>query len=158
MNIAYSITLLSLGTLTMFFKGLILRVKSIAKQLSECLSPSVFWSVVIFLWCHLKLVACISQASYLSLTVFACLTEQNSKVVDLRLKKLLEAQPQVANLLPSAAQKAVTEASEQGEKVNPADLTDSAAPSTTHTQELLLNSDSAESDIAMRILVCSLSP
>lgn len=42
--------------------------------------------------------------------------EQNSKVVDLRLKKLLEAQPQVANLLPSAAQKAVTEASEQGEK------------------------------------------
>lgn len=48
--------------------------------------------------------------------------EQNSKVVDLRLKKLLEAQPQVANLLPSAAQKAVTEASEQGEKSGVEDL------------------------------------
>lgn len=40
----------------------------------------------------------------------------------MRLKKLLEAQPQVANLLPSAAQKAVTEASEQGEKSGVEDL------------------------------------
>lgn len=48
--------------------------------------------------------------------------EQNSKVVDLRLKKLLEAQPQVANSPPSAAQKAVTEASEQGEKSGVEDL------------------------------------
>ncbi|KAM9655086.1 EH domain-binding protein 1 isoform 9-T9 [Morphnus guianensis] len=39
--------------------------------------------------------------------------EQNSKLVDLKLKKLLEAQPQVANSLSSAAQKAVTESSEQ---------------------------------------------
>ncbi|XP_031193894.1 EH domain-binding protein 1 isoform X15 [Mastomys coucha] len=42
--------------------------------------------------------------------------EQNSKLVDLRLKKLLETQPQVANSLSSAAQKAVTDTSEQGEK------------------------------------------
>uniref|UniRef100_K7G350 EH domain binding protein 1 n=1 Tax=Pelodiscus sinensis TaxID=13735 RepID=K7G350_PELSI len=39
--------------------------------------------------------------------------EQNSKLVDLKLKKLLEAQPQVANSLSSAAQKAVTDNSEQ---------------------------------------------
>ncbi|KAM8810317.1 EH domain-binding protein 1 isoform 3-T3 [Eudromia elegans] len=38
--------------------------------------------------------------------------EQNSKLVDLKLKKLLEAQPQVANSLSSAAQKAVTDSSE----------------------------------------------
>ncbi|NXO03907.1 EHBP1 protein, partial [Rhinopomastus cyanomelas] len=40
-------------------------------------------------------------------------TEQNSKLVDLKLKKLLEAQPQVANSLSSAAQKAVADSSEQ---------------------------------------------
>ncbi|XP_043367985.1 EH domain-binding protein 1 isoform X11 [Dermochelys coriacea] len=40
-------------------------------------------------------------------------TEQNSKLVDLKLKKLLEAQPQVANSLSSAAQKAVTDSSDQ---------------------------------------------
>ncbi|XP_026700725.1 EH domain-binding protein 1 isoform X7 [Athene cunicularia] len=39
--------------------------------------------------------------------------EQNSKLVDLKLKKLLEAQPQVANSLSSAAQKAVTDSAEQ---------------------------------------------
>ncbi|NWW49103.1 EHBP1 protein, partial [Pedionomus torquatus] len=39
--------------------------------------------------------------------------EQNSKLVDLKLKKLLEAQPQVANSFSSAAQKAVTDSSEQ---------------------------------------------
>ncbi|XP_051472140.1 EH domain-binding protein 1 isoform X11 [Apus apus] len=39
--------------------------------------------------------------------------EQNSKLVDLKLKKLLETQPQVANSLSSAAQKVVTESSEQ---------------------------------------------
>ncbi|XP_075562939.1 EH domain-binding protein 1 isoform X8 [Pelecanus crispus] len=39
--------------------------------------------------------------------------EQNSKLVDLKLKKLLEAQPQVANSLSSAAQKAVTDNSEE---------------------------------------------
>ncbi|XP_064915276.1 EH domain-binding protein 1 isoform X19 [Columba livia] len=39
--------------------------------------------------------------------------EQNSKLVDLKLKKLLEAQPQVANSLSSATQKAVTDSSEQ---------------------------------------------
>ncbi|XP_059575734.1 EH domain-binding protein 1 isoform X13 [Alligator mississippiensis] len=39
--------------------------------------------------------------------------EQNSKLVDLKLKKLLEAQPQVANSLSSAAQKAVTDSSEK---------------------------------------------
>ncbi|XP_029401308.1 EH domain-binding protein 1 isoform X6 [Mus pahari] len=48
--------------------------------------------------------------------------EQNSKVVDLRLKKLLEAQPQVANSLSSAAQKAVRDASEQGAKSGVEDL------------------------------------
>ncbi|XP_019404741.1 PREDICTED: EH domain-binding protein 1 isoform X5 [Crocodylus porosus] len=40
-------------------------------------------------------------------------SEQNSKLVDLKLKKLLEAQPQVANSLSSAAQKAVTDSSEK---------------------------------------------
>ncbi|XP_073195638.1 EH domain-binding protein 1 isoform X2 [Lepidochelys kempii] len=43
--------------------------------------------------------------------------EQNSKLVDLKLKKLLEAQPQVANSLSSAAQKAVTDSSEQDIKL-----------------------------------------
>ncbi|XP_036608077.1 EH domain-binding protein 1 isoform X10 [Trichosurus vulpecula] len=43
--------------------------------------------------------------------------EQNSKlVVDLKMKKLLEAQPQVANSLCNAAQKAVTDDSEQDVK------------------------------------------
>lgn len=50
--------------------------------------------------------------------VFAYLTEQNTKLVDLKLKKLLETQPQVANSLSSAAQKAITESSEQDIKVN----------------------------------------
>ncbi|XP_064915255.1 EH domain-binding protein 1 isoform X3 [Columba livia] len=45
-------------------------------------------------------------------------TEQNSKLVDLKLKKLLEAQPQVANSLSSATQKAVTDSSEQDIKQN----------------------------------------
>lgn len=49
--------------------------------------------------------------------IFAYLTEQNTKLVDLKLKKLLEAQPQVANSL-SSTQKAVTESSEQDIKVN----------------------------------------
>ncbi|XP_019404742.1 PREDICTED: EH domain-binding protein 1 isoform X6 [Crocodylus porosus] len=44
--------------------------------------------------------------------------EQNSKLVDLKLKKLLEAQPQVANSLSSAAQKAVTDSSEKDIKQN----------------------------------------
>ncbi|XP_064915275.1 EH domain-binding protein 1 isoform X18 [Columba livia] len=44
--------------------------------------------------------------------------EQNSKLVDLKLKKLLEAQPQVANSLSSATQKAVTDSSEQDIKQN----------------------------------------
>ncbi|XP_041570779.2 EH domain-binding protein 1 isoform X13 [Taeniopygia guttata] len=44
--------------------------------------------------------------------------EQNSKLVDLKLKKLLEAQPQVANSLSSAAQKTVTDSSEQDIKQN----------------------------------------
>uniref|UniRef100_A0A8C5X0Q5 EH domain binding protein 1 n=1 Tax=Malurus cyaneus samueli TaxID=2593467 RepID=A0A8C5X0Q5_9PASS len=39
--------------------------------------------------------------------------EQNSKLVDLKLKKIPEAQPQVANSLSSAAQKTVTDSSEQ---------------------------------------------
>ncbi|XP_048794382.1 EH domain-binding protein 1 isoform X9 [Lagopus muta] len=42
--------------------------------------------------------------------------EQNSKLVDLKLKKTLETQPQVANSLSSAAQKAVTDSSEQDVK------------------------------------------
>ncbi|XP_052554907.1 EH domain-binding protein 1 isoform X1 [Tympanuchus pallidicinctus] len=44
--------------------------------------------------------------------------EQNSKLVDLKLKKSLETQPQVANSLSSAAQKAVTDSSEQDVKQN----------------------------------------
>lgn len=48
--------------------------------------------------------------------------EQNSKLVDLKLKKLLDAQPQVANSLSSAAQKAATDTSEQGEKNGMEDL------------------------------------
>ncbi|NXP07715.1 EHBP1 protein, partial [Thinocorus orbignyianus] len=40
-------------------------------------------------------------------------TEQNSNLVDLKLKKLLEAQPQVANSLSGAAQRAVTDSAEQ---------------------------------------------
>ncbi|XP_040410089.1 EH domain-binding protein 1 isoform X16 [Cygnus olor] len=44
--------------------------------------------------------------------------EQNSKLVDLKLKNLLEAQPQVANSFSSAAQKAVTDSSEQDIKQN----------------------------------------
>ncbi|XP_006863035.1 PREDICTED: EH domain-binding protein 1-like isoform X2 [Chrysochloris asiatica] len=39
--------------------------------------------------------------------------EQNTKLVDLKLKKLLEGQPQVANSLSSTAQKAVAESSAQ---------------------------------------------
>uniref|UniRef100_A0A8V0YYH8 EH domain binding protein 1 n=2 Tax=Gallus gallus TaxID=9031 RepID=A0A8V0YYH8_CHICK len=42
--------------------------------------------------------------------------EQNSKLVDLKLKKTLETQPQVANSLSSTAQKAVTDSSEQDVK------------------------------------------
>ncbi|XP_012332614.1 EH domain-binding protein 1 isoform X4 [Aotus nancymaae] len=48
--------------------------------------------------------------------------EQNSKLVDLKLKKLPEAQPQVANSSSSAAQKAVTESSEQDIKNGTEDL------------------------------------
>ncbi|XP_014745670.1 PREDICTED: EH domain-binding protein 1 isoform X7 [Sturnus vulgaris] len=44
--------------------------------------------------------------------------EQNSKLMDSKLKKLLEAQPQVANSLSSAAQKTVTDSSEQDIKQN----------------------------------------
>ncbi|XP_029793321.1 EH domain-binding protein 1 isoform X6 [Suricata suricatta] len=48
--------------------------------------------------------------------------EKNTKLVDLKLKKLLEAQPQVANSLSSAAQKAITETSEQDIKNGTEDL------------------------------------
>ncbi|XP_017658090.1 EH domain-binding protein 1 [Nannospalax galili] len=48
--------------------------------------------------------------------------EQNSKLVDLKLKQLLEAQPQVATSLSSAAQKAVPESSEQDMKNGLEDL------------------------------------
>ncbi|KAL4688993.1 hypothetical protein H8957_004369 [Semnopithecus entellus] len=48
--------------------------------------------------------------------------EQNSKLVDLKLKKPLEVQPQVANSPSSAAQKAVTESSEQDMKNGTEDL------------------------------------
>ena len=71
--------------------------------------------------------ACASQSSYLSLMVFACSTEQNSKLGDLKLKKLLEAQPQVANSLSSASQKAATDISEQ--KVSLANLAAALAAS-----------------------------
>ncbi|KAM6220237.1 EH domain-binding protein 1 isoform 2-T2 [Rhynchocyon petersi] len=49
-------------------------------------------------------------------------TEQNTKLVDLKLKKLLEVQPQVANSFSSAAQKAVAESSEQDIKSGTEDL------------------------------------
>ncbi|XP_060086579.1 LOW QUALITY PROTEIN: EH domain-binding protein 1 [Heteronotia binoei] len=39
--------------------------------------------------------------------------EQNSKLVDLKLKKLVEAQPQVANSLPGSTPKSVTDGTEQ---------------------------------------------
>ncbi|XP_055484732.1 EH domain-binding protein 1 isoform X2 [Psammomys obesus] len=42
--------------------------------------------------------------------------EQNNKLMDVKLKKLLEAQPQVANSHSSAAQSTVPDTSEQGEK------------------------------------------
>lgn len=42
--------------------------------------------------------------------------EQNAKLVDLKLKKLLEVQPQVANSLTGAAQKAVADSSEHDSK------------------------------------------
>ncbi|KAM7079631.1 EH domain-binding protein 1 isoform 5-T12 [Molossus nigricans] len=48
--------------------------------------------------------------------------EQNTKLVDLKLKKLLEVQPQVANSLSSASQKAITENSEQDIKNGTEDL------------------------------------
>lgn len=48
--------------------------------------------------------------------------EQNTKLVDLKLKKLLEAQPQVGNSLSSSAQKAITESSEQDSKNGTEDL------------------------------------
>ncbi|XP_032980880.1 EH domain-binding protein 1 isoform X6 [Rhinolophus ferrumequinum] len=48
--------------------------------------------------------------------------EQNTKLVDLKLKKLLEVQPQVANSLFSASQKAITESSEQDIKSGTEDL------------------------------------
>ncbi|XP_014692299.1 EH domain-binding protein 1 isoform X6 [Equus asinus] len=48
--------------------------------------------------------------------------EQNTKLVDLKLKKLLEAQPQVGNSLSSSAQKAMTESSEQDSKNGTEDL------------------------------------
>ncbi|KAL8173289.1 UNVERIFIED_CONTAM: EH domain-binding protein 1 [Gekko kuhli] len=41
------------------------------------------------------------------------LTEQNSKLVDLKLKKLVDAQPQVANSLPGATPKSFTDGTEQ---------------------------------------------
>lgn len=50
--------------------------------------------------------------------VFAYLTEQNTKLVDLKLKKRLEVQPQVSNPLTGASQKAVTQSSEHDVKVN----------------------------------------
>ncbi|XP_042547117.1 EH domain-binding protein 1 isoform X2 [Dipodomys spectabilis] len=57
--------------------------------------------------------------------------EQNSKLVDLKLKKLLEAQPQVANSLSSAAQKAITESSEQDIKNGTEDLRTERLPKAT---------------------------
>lgn len=81
--------------------------------------------------------------------------------MDLKLKKLLEAQPQVANSLSSASQKAATDIPEQ--KVS---LADSAAALVLHPRELpfhvprairghmelFLNSDFAKRNIAKRIL------
>ncbi|XP_069860652.1 EH domain-binding protein 1 isoform X6 [Dipodomys merriami] len=57
--------------------------------------------------------------------------EQNSKLVDLKLKKLLEAQPQVANSLSSAAQKAITESSEQDIKNGTEDVRTERLPKAT---------------------------
>ncbi|XP_057599626.1 EH domain-binding protein 1 isoform X4 [Hippopotamus amphibius kiboko] len=48
--------------------------------------------------------------------------EQNTKLMDLKLKKLLDTQPQVANSLSSATQKAITESSEQDIKNGTEDL------------------------------------
>lgn len=48
--------------------------------------------------------------------------EQNTKLVDLKLKKLLEVQPQVSNSLTSASQKATTQSSEQDIKNGTEDL------------------------------------
>ncbi|XP_023989253.1 EH domain-binding protein 1 isoform X3 [Physeter macrocephalus] len=48
--------------------------------------------------------------------------EQNTKLVDLKLKKLLDSQPQVANSPSSAAHKAITESSEQDIKNGTEDL------------------------------------
>ncbi|XP_054442887.1 EH domain-binding protein 1 isoform X5 [Pteronotus mesoamericanus] len=48
--------------------------------------------------------------------------EQNSKLMDLKLKKLLEVQPQVSNSLTSASQKAITQSSEQDIKNGAEDL------------------------------------
>ncbi|XP_072793761.1 EH domain-binding protein 1 isoform X6 [Vicugna pacos] len=48
--------------------------------------------------------------------------EQNAKLMDLKLKKLLETQPQVTNSLSTAAQKTVTEGSEQDVKNGTEDL------------------------------------
>nr|KAF6308054.1 hypothetical protein mMyoMyo1_008844 [Myotis myotis] len=48
--------------------------------------------------------------------------EQKTKLVDLKLKKLLEVQPQVANSLSSASQKVITENSEQDIKNGTEDL------------------------------------
>ncbi|XP_059799226.1 EH domain-binding protein 1 isoform X1 [Balaenoptera ricei] len=48
--------------------------------------------------------------------------EQNTKLVDLKLKKLLDTQPQVANSPSSAAHKAITESSEQDIKNGTEDL------------------------------------
>ncbi|KAM4866963.1 EH domain-binding protein 1 [Thomomys bottae] len=57
--------------------------------------------------------------------------EQNSKLVDLKLKKLLEAQPQVANSLSNAAQKAVTESPEQDIKNGTLELRTERFPKAT---------------------------
>lgn len=48
--------------------------------------------------------------------------EQKTKLVDLKLKKLLEVQPQVTNSLSSASQKVITESSEQDIKNGTEDL------------------------------------
>lgn len=48
--------------------------------------------------------------------------EQKTKLVDLKLKKLLEVQPQVANSLSNASQKVITESSEQDIKNGTEDL------------------------------------
>ncbi|XP_058134644.1 EH domain-binding protein 1 isoform X7 [Dasypus novemcinctus] len=48
--------------------------------------------------------------------------EQNTKLMDMKIKKILEAQPQVANSFSSAAQKAVNESSKQDNKNGTKDL------------------------------------